>query len=334
MGDAEIGGDAPVFVIAEVGASHGGDVNVAVRLVEEAASAGVDAVKLQVVAPDESYAPGSPSHEIFSRLWLERRDVERLVEVAANAGVTLFSTPGSRPDLDLIVETGMPLIKISSGLLSNSPLIEDAARTGLPILLSTGMSYLDEVHAAIAVAEGAGATDLAVLHCTSLYPAPASSLNLRAMATLAEAIPYPTGFSDHYDGIESCLAAVALGARLLEKHFTLDRSGGGPDDHFSCDPPQLRALVTAVRQVEAMLGEPQKAPVEAELEGRVRLRRMLVARDRIHPGEVLDRYNVAMKRLATPGEGLGSDEFAKVLGSRATRTIERDECIRLDALDV
>lgn len=328
-----IGDGAPVFVIAEIGASHAGDVDIATQLIEAAAGAGADAVKLQVVSPDESYVAGTPSHEIFSGLWLDRSAVEELVSVARSLGLILFSTPGSPADLQLIVDVGMPLVKISSGLLTNTPLIEEAARTGLPLILSTGMSYADEVHSAVTTAERAGATGLAILHCTALYPAPAPTLNLRAITAMRAQFTHPIGYSDHYDGVESSVAAVALGATLIEKHFTLDRAGGGPDDHFACDPDGLRQLVTAIRTTEEMLGTGRKEPSADEAPARERNRRLIVARRPLAAGHLVTRDDVAMKRTPPGSGGLEPAALDSVLGSRTRRAVAADEYLNWEVLE-
>jgi sialic acid synthase SpsE len=202
----------------------------------------------------------------------------------------------------------------------------------LPLLISTGMGYLQEVAAAVRAAEAAGCRQLALLHCSSLYPAPPETLNLAAMQSLAQAFPYPVGYSDHYDGTTASVAAVALGARLLEKHFTLDRAGPGPDDPFAADPAQLARLVREVREVERMLGSAVKAPTARELPGRALYRRCLMARRAIAAGEVLAEDAIGFKRPKNGATGLPPDLLGQVVGRRAARAIERNEPIRLEQL--
>lgn len=327
VGSRRIGPGAPVFIAVEIGASHRGEADTAARLIEAAARCGVDAVKLQTIDAEESYVPGTPSYDIFKGLWLTEPELRRLMRVAADCGVVLFTTPGDFVGLELLQQVGMPLIKISSGLMTNLPLVERAAKTALPLIISTGMSDLDEVRTTVRAAERAGCRQLALMHCTALYPSPAAALNLAAMRTMAEAFPYPVGYSDHYDGTAASLAAAARGARLLEKHFTLDRNGGGPDDHFAADPAQLAELVRAVREIERMIGSPVKAPVDAEQPRRALYRRCLVARRAIASGEVITEEAVGLKRPKAGQAGLPPSRLADVVGRRAARPIAVHESL-------
>jgi N-acetylneuraminate synthase/N,N'-diacetyllegionaminate synthase len=201
------------------------------------------------------------------------------------------------------------------------------------MVISTGMSYLDEVALTVRTAEEAGCRQLALMHCTSLYPSPAATLNLASMQTLAQAFPYPVGYSDHYDGTTASVAATALGARLLEKHFTLDRSGPGPDDHFAVDPAQLARLVREVREIEQMLGSGIKAPDAQEERGRAVYRRCLMARRAIAAGEVLSEDAVGFKRPKGDVQGLPPSLLPHVIGLRAKRPIQRNEHIRFEQLE-
>jgi len=332
VGSRRIGSGEPVFIVAEIGASHGGKADQAERLIEAAARSGVDAVKLQTIDAEESYVPGTPSYDIFKGLWLPVDNLRRLMRVAADCGVILFTTPGDPGDLQVLLEIGMPLIKISSGLMTNLPLVQRAAKTGRPLVISTGMSYFDEVALTVRVAEEAGCRQLVLMHCTSLYPSPAPTLNLAAMQMMARVFPYPVGYSDHYDGVAAGLAATASGARILEKHFTLDRGGGGPDDHFAADPPQLSSLVRQVREVERMLGSPLKAPTTEELHGRAIYRRCLMARRTIQQGEIVSEDAVGFKRPKDGAQGLPPALWRHVIGLRAIRTISRNEPIHFEHL--
>ena len=332
IGDKRIAPDAPVFIIAEIGDTHGGSVDTALRLIDAAAAAGADAVKLQAIDPDHSYIPGEPSHAIFSQLRLTREALVRLRRAADECGLILFSTPGSAHDLRLMQELKMPLIKISSGLMTNLPLIRQAAQTGLPLIMSTGMSDLEEVAQSVRAVEEAGGSQLALMHCVSLYPAPAQTLNLRAMQTLAAAFPCPVGYSDHFDGIAACAAATALGARLLEKHLTLDRAVG-PNGACAADPAQLRELVRAVRDTERMLGRADKESVDAEQPGRSFYRRCLVAHRAIAQGEVVTADAVGLKRPRRGQPGLPPSEWDRVIGRRAVRRIEQHDSIIAEMIE-
>ena len=334
VADQRIGPGQPVFVVAEIGATHGGRIETALRLIEEAARCGVNAVKLQTICVEESYIRGEPSYEIFKGLWFEKEELKRLKQACHDQGLILFSTPGDFVSLELLLEVGIPLIKISSGLMTNLPLVRRAAQTGLPLVISTGMSDLEEVTTTVRAVEAAGGRQVILLHCVSLYPAPADSVNLSAIQTLAKAFPCPVGYSDHSDGMTACLAAVAMGAKLLEKHFTLDRGQPGPDHHFSADPTQLRLLVDAVRKVEQMIGSSVKAPTEAERGGRARYRRCLVARRAIVVGEQISPDAIGLKRPRAGQPGLPPAMLEAVIGRCALRDIAVNESITAEMIRV
>lgn len=327
-----IGKDRPVYVVAEIGATHQGQLDLAEKLIEESARCGANAVKLQAINPDASYVPESPSHAIFKALWLEKRDLKHLMQVARDNSVELFTTPGSREDLDTAVECGMRLIKISSGLLTHLPLVRDAAATGLPLILSTGMKYLDEVARSVRWAEEAGCRSMALLHCTSLYPAPPSTLNLRAMVAMREAFTYPVGYSDHTDGIQAAIATTTLGSCLIEKHLTLDRNGPGPEDFFAADPVQFSAMVRAIRDTESMMGGAVKEPHPEEKANRDLMHRCLVAARPIRAGETIEESCLAFKRPKPGNPGLPTALLHHVVGLRAARDIAENENIRFEAL--
>lgn len=330
VGSLDVGPGFPVFVIAEIGASHSGRRDMAVKLVEEAAKAGVNAVKLQTIQVNEAYLPGEPSYEVFKGLWLEAEDLEELMRVAEKNGVLLFSTAGDLFSLDLMLKLGMPLVKVSSGLMTHHPLIAKIAKTGLPMILSTGMSYLHEVLASLGVAEEKGSRNLMVLHCTSSYPASPENLNLLAMKTMDEILPYPVGYSDHSLGSTAVVAACSLGARLIEKHFILDRSVPSPDRLFAAEPKEMKALVEEIRKVEKMLGSGIKEPVEEEKGQRSLLRRCLMARRAIQPGEVLTDEMISIKRPRPGQKGLPPSSFGQIVGMRVLRPVAANEGITLE----
>lgn len=318
-----IGANAPAFIIAEIGVNHGGDEDLCARQITAAAGTGADAVKLQTVTPEESYHPQTESYAIFSQTQLAPGALERLMAHAAGLGVILFSTPGDFEALATLLAADIPAIKISSGLLTNTPLISRAAASGKPMILSTGMAHMAEIETAIATAHGTGNHALAILQCTSLYPAPPDTLNLRAMHTLAEKFQVPVGYSDHCDGQLACVAAVAAGANLIEKHFTLDASLPGADHHISLEPEPFAAMVSQIRTVEAMLGSAQKAPTSAEAPLRPGRHRRLAARRDIAAGETLAAGDIALMRLLPDAPGLEAHKLDSVLGHRTTRPIAR-----------
>ncbi len=311
-----VGAGHPCFIIAEVGINHGGDERRCGEMIDAAASAGADAVKLQTVTPEESYHPATESYRLFRDSVLAEDALRRLMAHANKAGVILFSTPGDLTALSMITALGMPAIKISSGLLTNLPLIRAAAGTGRPLIVSTGMARRDEVQEAVAAARGAGCCALAVLQCTSLYPAPAATLNLRAMATLAADANAPVGYSDHHEGGLASVAAVAAGASLIEKHFTMDASAAGADHAISLEPSAFAAMVREIRAVEAMLGTAEKGPVAAELALRDGRHRWLVAARDLRAGVVLGAADVFLMRLPADCAALPAKRLPDVIGRR------------------
>jgi N,N'-diacetyllegionaminate synthase len=279
------------------------------------------------VTPEDSYHPDTDSYAIFSRAVLPEGAYERLARVAADHGVLLFSTPGDRRALDLLVKAGAPAIKISSGLLTNLPLIRQAAASGRPMILSTGMAHLHEVEEAVAVARGAGCQQLAVLQCTSLYPAPADTLNLRAMVSLRDVLGAPIGYSDHYQGPLASIAAVAAGAELIEKHFTLDSSARGADHAISIEPDVFAAMTRDIRAIERMLGSGIKEPAPAEVALRDQRHRYVVAARDLPAGVPVDESDVLLMRLPVGRRGLRAKDLDTVLGHRLSRPAARFEPI-------
>lgn len=319
----QIGQGQPCFIIAEIGINHGGDERLCAAMISAAAKAGADAVKLQTVTPEESYHPSTESYRLFSNSLLGRAALRRLMAHAQAMGVALFSTPGDFSALALISEVDMPAIKISSGLLTNLPLIRAAAQTGKPLVISTGMAYLAEVVEAISTAREAGCDAIAVLQCTSLYPAPSTRLNLRAMRTLGDAVGAPVGYSDHHDGALASIAAVAAGACLIEKHFTLDAMAAGADHAISLEPEAFAAMVRDIRLIEAMLGDPSKVPTPEEaLLRESRHRRLVAARD-IGAGETIRATDLYLMRLPAEQPALQAKRFDEVIGRRTTCAVPR-----------
>jgi N-acetylneuraminate synthase len=352
---------ARTLIIAEAGVNHNGSLRRALQLVDAAAAAGADAVKFQTFravalacadAPAAAYqraaAGGGTQLQLLERLELDAAAHRALAARCRSRGVQFLSTPFDEQSLDLLVRRiRVPLLKIPSGEITNAPLLLAIARTGKPAILSTGMSTLAEVGAALAVlAYGytqerrppspgavravrrspAGVQALrakvTLLHCTSAYPAPLEAANLRAMDTLREAFGLPVGLSDHTLGSVACIAAVARGAVVLEKHFTLDRTLPGPDHRASLEPAELGSLIEAVRGVERALGTGRKAPAPAERENLPVARRSLVAARDVAKGEVFTEQNLTAKR---PGTGLSPMRYWQFLGRRAKRDYRRDE---------
>lgn len=337
-----IGAGQPVFVIAEAGVNHDGSVDRGHELIDAAAATGADAVKFQTFDADalatrtaaaasyqlDALGWGATQNELLHTLELPRTAWPELQQHATDAGLTFLSTPFDEGSLRLLLELGMPAVKISSGDLTNLPLLRAAARAGRPLICSTGMATLHEVETAVALVRREGA-DVVLLHCVSSYPAPIDQLNLRAMRSLAERFNVVTGFSDHSLGTLAAVAAVAAGAAMIEKHFTLDRELPGPDHASSIEPSQFTEMVRDIRAVEAMLGSSEKRPQPAEVELRTLSRRSLVYARDLKDGTVLAHDHLIAKR---PAGGLSPMREPEVLGKRLRRSVVADEMVALDDL--
>jgi len=331
------------FVLAEAGVNHNGDPALARALVDVAAAAGADAVKFQTFRVDRlltrraakaeyqqrTTGSGQSQYEMLARLELSAEDHEMLFAHCAKVGIEFVSTPFDPESARYLKRLGVRRIKISSGDVTNLPMLEVVGALGLPVILSTGMADMVEVEAAVATLRGAGTTDLAVLQCVSDYPADPTLTNLRVMDTFARAFGAPVGLSDHSTGLAMSIAAVARGAAYVEKHFTLDRSLPGPDHQASLLPDELRALVAAIRDVEAALGDGVKRPAPSELPVREVARKSLVAARDLPGGAILTREDLDVLR---PGTGLSPAALAAVLGRRTARAISHHTPITEDML--
>lgn len=330
------------LIIAEAGVNHNGDEALAVRLIDAAAQAGADVIKFQtfraasLVSADAPKAPyqqlattsGESQYEMLRRLELSPEAHRRLVAHCAARSIEFLSTGFDIPSVDFLLGLGVARIKVPSGEITNLPYLQHVGRSGKPIILSTGMSTLDDVAAALQVLEEVGVSraQLTILHCTTAYPTPMSEVNLRAMTTLAASFGVRVGYSDHTAGNEVPVAAVALGATVIEKHLTLDRRLPGPDHAASIEPDELRALVSAIRRVETALGSAVKAPTTSERINMVAARKSIVAARTIAAGELLSDDNLTAKR---PGDGLSPMRWREVVGRIAHRKYDADEQIEL-----
>jgi sialic acid synthase SpsE len=265
---------------------------------------------------------------MIRKLELSRADHEVLIEECRRQGIGFFSTAFDTESFDMLVEMGLDQVKVPSGELTNLPLLRYMTRLGMPVMLSTGMATLGEIEAALAVIEQAGTprNRITVLHCTTEYPAPMADVNLRAMLNMKAALGIEVGYSDHTQGIEIPVAAVALGARVIEKHFTLDRNMAGPDHQASLEPHELKAMVEAIRNVEVALGDGVKRPSPSELKNKPIARKSLVAIRAIRAGESFSPDNIGTKR---PGTGISPMRWDEVMGRCAPRDFSVDELIEL-----
>lgn len=334
VGDSFIGPGYPVYVVAELSANHRQQFDEAVKLIKAAKEAGADAVKLQTYTPDtmtiESERPefqigggtlwdGKTLYNLYAEAYMPWEWQPKLKKVADELGIDLFSTPYDKTAVDFLEEMGVLAYKVASFEIVDIPLIEYIASKGKPIIISTGMATLTEIEETVQAARNAGASQISLLKCTSAYPAPPDEMNLHAIPHLAEAFGVPVGLSDHALGIAVPVAAVALGACIVEKHFTLSRNIPSPDSAFSLEPHEFKAMVEAIRTTEKALGEVRYEVSDQEAKSRVFRRSLFIVKD-TKAGEVLTEENV---RSIRPGYGLHTRHLKEVLGRRAVRDIQR-----------
>jgi sialic acid synthase SpsE len=344
IGDREVGPGRPVYLIAEAGVNHNGDPALAKRLVEAAAEAGADAVKFQTWITDKLVTPEAPlagyqarntgggasQREMLQALELRPEALRELKALAETRAMMMFSTPDEEDSADLLEELGVCAFKIGSAEVTNTAFLQHVARKGRPLILSTGMSDLAEVTAAVRAIEATGNRQLVLLHCVSDYPCAPAECNLRAMDTLREAFGHPVGFSDHSLGHAVAVAAAARGACVIEKHLTLDTSMSGPDHAASLDPPAFAAMVRAVREAESALGTGLKEPTASERAHRPLMRKRWVASRPLAAGTRLSREDLALRRSRP--EGLDPSELSLLLGHELRQGVGAWEVLTLDKL--
>ena len=319
-----VGTDAPPYIIAELGINHGGSVEVAKQMIDAAVEAGADAAKLQVWKTELFLARNSAFFSVLDDASLDEAQIRELDEYAAAAGITLFGSVFDEVSADLMESLNTPAYKIASGDLTHLPLLAHIARFGKPMIVSTGGATMDEVENAVSTIREANAdTPIALLHCVSNYPTKATDANLACMATIQQAFGTVIGFSDHTLENATAVASVALGAQVIEKHFTLDRDQDGPDHQLSCDPKGLKELVEAAKIAHASVGRSEKAPVESA-DFIPLIRRSVTAHVAMDAGTVITREMLGVKR---PGSGIQPARLEDVIGKRTTRALGLDETI-------
>jgi N-acetylneuraminate synthase len=334
IGERCVGSGQPTYVIAEMSANHGQSFDQAVAILHAAKDAGADAVKLQTYTPDtitiasdrEEFRIGGGTiwdgrnlHDLYVEAYTPWEWQPRLKKLAEDLGMDCFSSAFDSTAVDFLEEMGVPAHKVASFELVDIPLIQKMARTGKPLIMSTGMATVEEIEEALQSAREAGASQIALLKCTSAYPAPAEDMNLRTIPEIARRFGVPVGLSDHTMGIAAPVAAVALGACIIEKHLTLSRSTPGPDSAFSLEPQEFKAMVDAVRTTEKALGEVHFGLSAKEEASRVFRRSLFVVED-VGKGEVFTAANV---RSIRPGHGLHTRHLPEILGRSAAREIKR-----------
>ena len=337
IGGCLVGDGQTCFLIAEIGSNHNHDFDLARRMIDAAAAAQVDAVKFQTFkasdhyskfAPGFSYLDRADTFELIQSLELDRSWQEPLMRHAEAVGVEFFSSPCDSAAIRELAALNVPAMKVASFDLPDQALVGEMARTMKPMILSTGMAKQSEIVAAVNACRNVGNEKIVLLQCTSLYPAPANLSNLNAMVGMRETFGVHVGYSDHTLGDHVAIAAVALGARVIEKHFTLDRSLAGPDHAFAIEPDELKQMVHRIREIENALGDGLKdGPRAEEREMYEKGRRSLHAGADIEEGEIITAEKVIVKR---PGLGISPLDLAELVGKRATKRIERDQWITWD----
>jgi N-acetylneuraminate synthase len=342
IGERVLGPGRPVYVVAELSANHAGEIDHALRALEAAHAAGADAVKVQTYNADTltidadrdafriqgTAWSGRTLHDLYAEGSMPWEWQRELRDAAHALGLDFFSTAFDASAADFLDELGVPVHKVASFELVDLALVDRLARSGKPLIMSTGMATLEEIDDAVSTARAAGAEHLMLLKCTSAYPAPADAMNLRAIPDLAARFGVPVGLSDHTLDPTAAVAAVALGAVLVEKHFTLDRALGGPDASFSLEPDELATLVRSVRDAQAALGDAAYGPTDEERASVVFRRSLFVVAD-VSAGDPLTPENV---RSIRPGYGLAPKHLPAVLGRRAARDLPRGTPLDWDML--
>lgn len=334
--------DKNTIIIAEAGVNHNGSLERALRMVDAAKEAGADYVKFQTGKPElivSAYAPMAEyqavntgrrvsQRDMLAPLMLPFGDFRVLADYCREVGIGFISTPFDLEAIDALLPLGMDFWKIPSGEITNYPYLVKIAATGLPVTMSTGMATTEEIAEALKVltANGLRKEQITLLHCNTEYPTPYADVNLSAMATMRELFGVPVGYSDHTQGIEVAIAAAALGAPVVEKHFTLDRNLPGPDHKASLEPAELAAMVRSIRHIDEALGNGEKAVSPSEAKNRTVARKSIVAARKIAKGEVFSKDNLTTKR---PGTGLSPMLWNRIIGTRASRDFETDEIIEL-----
>lgn len=329
-----------VFIIAEAGVNHNGSIELAKKLIDVASSAGADAVKFQSFKAEklvtkkakkadyqiENTQNKESQFDMIKKLELDYTKHQELMDYAVSKDIMFLSSPFDLESIDLLNKLGIEIFKVPSGEITNVPYLKKIAKLNKKVIISTGMTTMSEIEFALDILRENGTEDVSVLHCNTEYPTPMEDVNLNAMNTIKDGFKVPVGYSDHTLGIEIPIAAVALGATIIEKHFTLDKQMDGPDHRASLDPNELIEMVKAIRNIEIALGDGIKKPSNSEKKNLKIARKSIVAKRDIKEGEKLTIENLDIKR---PGEGLSPMFWENVIGQTAKRDFEEDELIQL-----
>lgn len=328
-----------VYIIAEAGVNHNGSFEIACRMVDAAKKSGVDCIKFQTFKPEnlvshtaqkaeyQKITTGDNSQQdMLKKLELPCESFQQLKCYCDKIGICFLSTPFDLDSIKFLDSIDMPFWKIPSGEITNLPYLVALARSGKPVVMSTGMCEMHEIKTAIKILQSNGTKEIKLLHCNTEYPTPFEDVNLKAMQTMRDAFQVEVGYSDHTKGIEVPIAAVSMGATIIEKHFTLDRNMEGPDHKASLEPHELTAMVRSIRNIEKAIGSDVKVPSPSEKKNIVVARKSIVAKTSISEGEMLSEENITTKR---PGTGISPLKWFEVIGTKAIRNFEKDELIEL-----
>jgi N,N'-diacetyllegionaminate synthase len=344
IGNREIGGDSPAYIIAEAGVNHNGDISLALELVRKAKETGADCVKFQTFtaesivtneAPKAAYQllvtdPKESQLDMLKKLELDRNAYAKILKLCGELEIDFLSTPYNFSDARFLFELGVNAFKVASGQLVELPFLRFLANYKKPLIVSTGMGTLAEVDEAVRCLRDANFSDMIFLQCTTNYPAATEEANIRAMVSLRDALHVQIGYSDHTQNNYSAYAAIALGAKVIEKHFTIDKKLPGPDQATSLEPEEFAELVGGIRAIEAALGSPVKKPSAAEIRNTPGMRRSLVNLSAIKKGEVIRKEQLGFKR---PGTALSPNFLEKVVGKKAYKDIPANTLLTLDAVE-
>lgn len=331
------------FIIAEAGVNHNGDIEIAKKMIDAARDAGADAVKFQTFKAEKIVSVNAPKaeyqiknaknaesqYQMLKKLEIDKETHIELMRYCKDKEILFLSTPFDIDSVHMLVKLGLDIIKIPSGEITNLPYLREVAKQKKKVILSTGMSNMQEVKDAVQILRENGTEDITLLHCNSQYPTPMKDVNLRAMIQMEEELELPVGYSDHTLGIEVPIAAVAMGATVIEKHFTLDKTMEGPDHKASLAPGELKEMVEAIRNIESALGDGVKTLSESEVKNVKLARKSIIADKKIEKGELFSMDNLTTKR---PGKGISPMKWDDIIGRTAKRDYEVDDLICEDEL--
>ena len=325
FGIKKIGHKEPVFVVAEAGVNHNGSLKIAKKLVREAKNSGADAIKFQTFKANDLASKKSKWFNVFKKLELQDNEFEELNDYAKENKIIFFSAPFSFKAVDLLTKLNVKAIKIASGDLTNIPLIKYAASKKKTMIVSTGMGNLNEIKEAVTAIKSVKNKNLILMHSVSSYPTPIKDVNLNSISLLEKKFSCPVGYSDNGENMIVPIVAVSLGAKIIEKHFTLDKKMKGPDQHMSADPKQFKKMVNQIHEIEQMFGDGIKKCQKSELENIIGARRSITAKIDLSKNSIINRQNITFKRPAT---GIEPKFFDKILGKKIKRRIEADDSIQ------